>query len=322
MKGLLGAVLLSSADALVASHAAFSGAQIATRTSVGVTSLRAPYDPRSVTETFEMWTAAAPPKGFTWGYDSRSTTECYERWVASEAGDEAPPPPPSTEAAGVPSVTDTVYSWYDSGMRLSPAETEAREADPPTPVVHSWYDAGMRLSPAETEAGEADPPTPVAATAMEGTITLTDEQLKAYGEPAVRLLTDKATVLAPAQALTDTLTLSEDTLTLTEEQVKAYGGPAVRALTLRSLAKVSPPPSAIPDADVEAVVWPMLGGSAGYHRMAGRLTKPDLKVVVWPTVGGSAGYHRMAGRLIKPDLKVVVVPTASVESWFDAGVRL
>ena len=39
--------------------------------------MRAPYDPRSATQTFEMWTAAQPPKGFTWGYDSRSTTETY-----------------------------------------------------------------------------------------------------------------------------------------------------------------------------------------------------------------------------------------------------
>jgi len=45
----------------------------------------AKYDPRSVTETFEMYTSAKPPAGFVWGYDTRSTTETYDQWREAEA---------------------------------------------------------------------------------------------------------------------------------------------------------------------------------------------------------------------------------------------
>lgn len=77
-------------------------------------------DPRSVTQTFAMWTATAPPSGFVWGYDSRSTTENYEQWLAAEAAEDSATPPTAAdtevETTGVPSVVPVVWSWYDPAV--------------------------------------------------------------------------------------------------------------------------------------------------------------------------------------------------------------
>jgi len=167
-------------------------------------SMRAPYDPRSVTETFAMWTAAAPPAGFTWGYDSRSTTETYAEYLAwsaegAEAGAEAGATA-AQPAAGMPSVGDIVLSWYDSGVRL----TTPVEETPVTPCM-VW---------------------------TENDITLTDEQVKAYGGPAVRPLTDRTPEDEPELSTAEKAVI-EGNYMLTEEQLKAYGGPAVRPLTDR-----------------------------------------------------------------------------------------
>ena len=55
----------------------------------------------------------------------------------------------------------------------------------------------------------------------------------------------------------------------------------------------------------------------------------------WPAMGGTSGYHRMAGRLGKtvavtaaaaaaatPSATPAAAATASVASWYDAGTRL
>lgn len=41
-------------------------------------------------------------------------------------------------------------------------------------------------------------------------------------------------------------------------------------------------------------------------------------------LGGTAGYHRMAGRVTKPvvELQGKIIPTGSVGSWYDSGIRL
>ena len=281
-------LLLSCADAVVSYVVANNGPRLATRpNSPRLTTMRAPYDSRSVTETFEMWDAP-PPAGFTWGYDSRSTTENYEQWLARTGDVEGASnvEPPEVTNIGVPSVTPSVYSWYDAGVRLA-----LPEMDPSTlPTVSSWYDAGIRLS----AAGATTSITPTVLSLydinlgqMDPTITLTIEQVKAYGGPAVRPLTYLPIVLTPAQMF-----YSKDIVTLTDQQVKAYGGPTVRPLTYPAIV------TSWYDAGIR-LIWPTVGGSAGYHRMAGRLTRPKLptKPKEWPTVGGSAGYHRMAGRL-------------------------
>jgi len=125
MRTVVGAFLLSSADALVVPHIGSGRVGIErVRSSLDVF-MRAPFDPRSATETFEMWTAAAPPEGFVWGYDSRSTTENYEQWLVSEASDTDASPPPATPTtkSGVPSVSEIVLSWYDMGIRISSEAT-------------------------------------------------------------------------------------------------------------------------------------------------------------------------------------------------------
>lgn len=247
---------------------AAAGARIAIRTrSPHPVCMRSktPYDSRSVTESFEMW-SAAPPAGFTWGYDSRSTTENYEQWLASVKNmadvPTSVPPPPEVASAGVPSVTPSVYSWYDSGIRLSLDETDPNIAltvnsgsNSPVdmdsgiaPTVVSWYDSGIRLIMSEAVR----------------TIMLTPEQLKAYGGPSVRPLTFLPVVLTPAE-----LFYSKDAVELTEQQVKAYGGPALRPFTYSASV------TSWYDAGIR-LTWPMVGGSAGYHRMAGRLTRPEV----------------------------------------------
>ena len=123
--------LISSASSVVVSRANVHAPRFVARSEATMKTV-APYDPRSVTESFEMWNAMAPPEGFTWGYDSRSTTETYEMWLASEAGKEAgadaPAAPATTE--GVPSVGDSLYSWYDMGIRLTVEDKS--ESDEPT----------------------------------------------------------------------------------------------------------------------------------------------------------------------------------------------
>ena len=211
-------LLACSPEALAIPHAPPSGA-VRTRVTppiVAVATLeRAPFDARSVTQSFAMWEATAPPDGFTWGYDTRYA-EMYEQ--------EANKP-----VVGVPSVGGSVWSWFDSGVRLSAAEEPAaalvaKEATASAPAVS---EGTITLTPEQVKAfGEpavraltdavADAP------AAEATITLTAEQVKAFGEPAVRTLTDAADGASVAD---------EATITLTAEQVKAFGGSAVRTLT-------------------------------------------------------------------------------------------
>jgi len=285
---------------------------------------RAPYDPRSVTETFEMWTATAPPAGFTWGYDSRSTTENYVQWLTSVDGGDAPATEGRVEATGastgIPSVTPSVYSWYDAGVRISENEPEsaAKEvAASATPSVassvNSWYDAGVRLSPEATVRTTTLTEAEIEAFGLEATVTLTEAQVKAYGGPAVRSRTYVFRELTFAERF-----YSEDTVVLTEQQVKAYGSPAVRWFAVDE-------PAAGVSSWYDAggrLTWPTVGGSSGYHRMAGRGVKPPKLPapeqawptvsswydaggrLTWPTVGGSSGYHRMAGRGAKPTLPV------------------
>merc|ERR1719191_2073238 len=59
------------------------------------------------------------------------------------------------------------------------------------------------------------------AVGSSGTVALTPEQVKAFGEPAVRPLTAVAEAPEPAT----------QTISLTPEQLKAFGEPAVRTLT-------------------------------------------------------------------------------------------
>jgi hypothetical protein len=197
------AMLVASTDALIVSHISVA----APRTSSHNVLMGAPYDPRSTTQTFAMWAAAQPPEGFTWGYDTRVTTEEYEQWRAAEVGEL--PQPSSTsaadeEAVGVPSVGETVLSWYDSGIRITADEEAPVEAKKTEPS--DWY--------------------------TEDTVTLTDEQVNAFGGPKVRALTDRATATEAA---------SMDSITLTDEQVNAFGGPKVRALTDRAVKGVVAP---------------------------------------------------------------------------------
>ena len=142
--GLSIAMLLASTDALVVSH----GALATVRTRSGVF-MRAPYDPRSATETFAMWTAAQPPAGFVWGYDSRSTTETYVQWASSdsdEVPDMATSATPASTKVGVPSVGATVLSWFDAGYRIASddeptvrdAPPEIRPTSPKTIAMGKW----------------------------------------------------------------------------------------------------------------------------------------------------------------------------------------
>jgi len=213
-------LLLSCADAVVSYVVANNGPRLAIRpNSPRLTTMRAPYDSRSVTETFEMWSAALPPAGFVWGFDTRSTTENYEQWVASQSSSEPssppPPPPPTTaKAVGVPSVGETVLSWYDSGSRLSSDEAPAETGG----------------APADSEASYL--------TWTDDSITLSEEQVKAYGGPAVRPLNDRDAEEEEEEeenAVPFLEAVSEDgtSITLTELQLKAYGGPAVRPLNDR-----------------------------------------------------------------------------------------
>jgi len=118
-------LLSTSCHAFVASY--FS-ARVATLTSsLNGLGMRAPYDPRSVTETLAMYTAA-PPEGFTWGYDTRSTTETYEQYLEAKASEEAAPPSAAMEqVAVVPSMSDTVL----------------KTAAPPAPAITTVLTVGQ-----------------------------------------------------------------------------------------------------------------------------------------------------------------------------------
>jgi len=345
---VVGASILLSADALVVSHAPVSGVSAMRTSAIG---MRAPFDPRSVTETFAMWTASVPPAGFVWGYDTRSTTETYEQWLTASSEDATEMMADTvTEAAGVPSVNPddaSVQSWYDQGIRLETETTDVTETEASkvedTDTMEPWVPPDFTQS----------------------TIALTDAQIKAYGGAAVRPLTasapkESAEEEAAEEAEEATLTIAtpdftQSTIALTDAQIKAYGGAAVRPLTPVGLMAPEPVVEEVV-AEVEAQEWPMLGGSAGYHRMAGRVTKPSKPEPAprewpvlggsagyhrmagrvtkpskpepapreWPVLGGSAGYHRMAGRVTKPVLPTagVVVPTVGVQSWYDEGLRL
>ena len=127
------------------------------------------------------------------------------------------------------------------------------------------------------------------------TVTLTPQQVAAFGgDREVRPLTAR---MAAAEVET-TGFWDADSVTLTSQQVAAFGGPETRPLN--------------PTDEVTAGADPI----TSWYDAGKRLT--------WPVIGGTTGFHRMAGRSLTAEAtaevtKGVVVPTASAKSILGAN---
>jgi len=277
----------------------------------GAISMRAPFDPRSVTETFEMYMAAAPPAGFVWGYDTRSTTENYEQWVTSQAAADtapAPPPPPTaTAAAGVPSVGETVLSWYDAGVRItddetptaSPAADDASVAEAAEERVAA---ALYKLSAAQAVAYiEAERPALLAAGvkpsrifAALNVVTTAAARVQAEKEAA-----EASLVLTVSQACAFLADASLGSLSTADK--KAFlASKGVSAFVMAQAECVAPEDNVQGHSELPAPeVWPMLGGVNTVYKPKPAGGTPACiftsveATTTWPMLGGANKVYKL-----------------------------